>query len=548
MRRHWREQFKFDRLEWVAIGVIGITVLTRFWVIRDQPYPAWTDSLHHAILTQLTAVQGRLPTDMQPYFPISLAQYHLGLYALSASVQWLAQVPAYTAVLDTAQFLNGLCGLGVYLVLDRKAGRLGALTGLVVVGLFSPLPAVYVNWGRFTQLASQTIMLIAWLVTWEVLATWRSQQLIRKFTLTAMILSAVLLNASVFLFHFRAAGFYLPLIGLTVVYEVQRAWRSTKFKALAVRIALIGASSLLCITPTLLLALPVFLSHQTIAAMQAYGMSAEDQEQIKHIFFNTSLKAIPSLTVGDVILVIGVASSIWGLIKRSRFIILYLLWMICLIFLGEAYLINIGGAILSNLSGILILFYLPIGLVVGTALHEIVSMLPSIHLSKVVRWITVILLITGCVTAYFRATEVEPYRFFVTPSDVRSMQWIEANTSPNAIFAINTTFWMPNAPLGTDAGYWIPYFSGRQTTAGNMLLDLAAPQYISKTLMLSHLVIKLAESNEFLDELHNAGVQYIYIGARGNPIGRGLDVVKLTMSNRVVTVFRDQGTTILRIK
>ena len=175
LRRDWRDQVAFDGLEWLAIAVMGITVFTRFWIIREHPFPAWSDSLHHVLLTQITATTGQLPYDMQPYAPIPLNMYHLGLYALSATVQWLAQVPAHSALLWTAQVLSGLCGVGVFLVLDRKVSRFAAVIGVVVVGLLSHQPAFYVNWGRFTQLASQTILLIAWLVSWEAIAMWRRQ-------------------------------------------------------------------------------------------------------------------------------------------------------------------------------------------------------------------------------------------------------------------------------------------------------------------------------------------------------------------------------------
>ena len=175
LRRDWRDQVDFDGLEWLAIAVVGMTVFTRFWIIREHPYPAWSDSLHHVLLTQITATTGQLPYDMQPYAPIPLNMYHLGLYALSTTVQWLAQVPAHSALLWTAQVLSGLCGVGVFLVLDRKVSRFAAVIGVAVVGLLSHQPAFYVNWGRFTQLASQTILLIAWLVSWEAIAMWRRQ-------------------------------------------------------------------------------------------------------------------------------------------------------------------------------------------------------------------------------------------------------------------------------------------------------------------------------------------------------------------------------------
>lgn len=62
----WKEIITFDHLELAALTVLGMTIFTRLWVIRDLPYPAWSDSLHHTLLTQLTAVQGHLPTSLEP--------------------------------------------------------------------------------------------------------------------------------------------------------------------------------------------------------------------------------------------------------------------------------------------------------------------------------------------------------------------------------------------------------------------------------------------------------------------------------------------------
>jgi len=260
MRQDWREQFAFERLEWVAIAVFGMTLFTRFWIIRDHPYPAWSDSLHHALLTRLTAVQGKLPTSLEPYFPIPLDQYHLGLYSLTATTQWLAQVPAHTALLWTAQALNGLCGLGVYLVLDRKEGRVGAVVGAVTVGLLSHQPAFYVNWGRFTQLSSQTILLTAWIVTWDALRAWRLPGRDRRTSIAWQMGLAGLLTGSVFLFHFRVAAFYLPLLALSVAWELWKGYRESKVARAASGVLIIGLISVFAAAPAMALALPAYLS------------------------------------------------------------------------------------------------------------------------------------------------------------------------------------------------------------------------------------------------------------------------------------------------
>ena len=147
-----------------------------------------------------------------PYATTAIDQYHLGLYALTAPLQILTEIPAHTALLWTAQALNGLCGIGVFLFLDKKVGRLAALVGMAVVGLFSFQPAWYFNWGRFTQIGAQSILLIAALVTWEAIRAWRVEWPVFKIYIILLSLTAGLLNAGVFLLHFQVAGYMLPLL------------------------------------------------------------------------------------------------------------------------------------------------------------------------------------------------------------------------------------------------------------------------------------------------------------------------------------------------
>jgi hypothetical protein len=68
----WRRglfRFRPERLEWAALAVLGLTLASRFWFAHDYPFPAWSDSLHHVLLTDLTAAAGRLPETLEPYFP-----------------------------------------------------------------------------------------------------------------------------------------------------------------------------------------------------------------------------------------------------------------------------------------------------------------------------------------------------------------------------------------------------------------------------------------------------------------------------------------------
>ena len=547
MRRHWKEQFTFDRLEWVAIGVFGLTLFTRFWIIRQHPYPAWSDSLHHTLLTQLTAVQGKLPTSLEPYFPISLGQYHLGLYSLSATAQWLAQVPAHTALLWTAQVLNGLCGLGVYLVLDRKVGCVGAVVGAAVVGLLSHQPAFYVNWGRFTQLASQTILLIAWLVTWEAIAVWKFPWQEYKVKILWHTACAAVLTGAVFLLHFRVAVFYMPLLAMSTVWELWKARQGKRFVPVILGTVAIGTAALLVVTPALWEAMRIYVSISLGLTSSNQPIAASEISESIRRYYEFPWSSMSYLAARTWLVILGGFSIAIGLLKRNKLAIASLLWTLALYLLGNAYILELPLLSFTNLGAVLIMLYLPLGLIVGSATEEALTLCGP-HWRKRTAWLVIILvLVAGLVASRVRVTEIEPYRYFVTPEDVAAMDWIKENTPTDALFAVNTYFWLPRAFHGTDAGYWIPYFTGRQTTAGVMPLNLAEEDYRSRVVEMSRLVEQLEVDNTSLTELQAMGVDYVYIGRRGDFSGPGLSAAQLGQSENVKTLYQEGGVYILQI-
>jgi hypothetical protein len=542
MRSHWKEQLIFDRKEWVAIGVFGVALFTRLWIIQTQAYPAWSDSLHHTLLTQLTAQHGGFPADMQPYFPIPLGQYHLGLYSLTASVQWLAQVPAHTALLWTAQVLNGLCVMGVYLVLDRKAGRTGAIVGAAIAGLLSHQPAFYVNWGRFTQISSQAILLVAWLVAWEAMSLWQRpwREYRARILWTTAFASALI--GSVFLLHFRVAAFLLPLLAFAAILELWRARKQRRIGRMILGTFTLGTLSLLLILPVLWEAMAAY----TAAALNPPMLSDEERAQTIEIYYNYAWSA-PYLVARTWLLVLTAASVIVGLLKRNKIIIICLLWTLALVLLGNASALGIPLLSITNLGAILIMLYLPIGLTIGAAAEESIGLLKPRLGPKAVRLLVVAVLVATFVASHARVSDLEPYRFFVTPEDLQAMDWIEQNTPSDATFAVNTYFWLPRAPHGTDAGYWIPYLTGRQMTTGIMLLSHGTNEYQSSIVEMSRIVEQLETDSAALEELYALGVDYVYIGRQGDVVGPGLNAALLAQSDRADLVYRSSGVYLFQI-
>jgi hypothetical protein len=128
------------------------------------------------------------------------------------------------------------------------------------------------------------------------------------------------------------------------------------------------------------------------------------------------------------------------------------------------------------------------------------------------------------------------------------MTWIRQNTPEDAVFAVNTHFWLPGAPHGTDAGYWIPYFTGRRMTAGVMLLSLGEQAYANRVIEASRAVERLETDNASLETLHEMGVDYVYVGKKGDFSGLGLDPARLAAARNASIEYEDGGVFILQIE
>lgn len=538
--------FRLDRLEWVALAIIGLTFASRLWFAHAHPFPAWSDSLHHTLLTRLTAEHGRLPATLEPYFPNSLAMYHLGLYALSGTAQILAQVPAHSALLWTAQFLNGLCGLGVYLALDRYVGRAGAVTGLAVVGLFSAHPALWANWGRFTQLSSQTILLIAWVITLEAVVPLRQKREGEEGNHTQrwMILFAAMTTAAVFLFHFRVAIFYFLLLLPTLAIVLWQAPSSRDRRVIIRNSTAAGTLALLIILPVLWDAAGVYFSRQLAPATVA---TPAQQEEFIRDYYRFPLSTLPHLAAPIWMLVTGAAAALLGLIRRNALALTALLWVLLLLLLGNTYRLGVPVLNVTNLGAILIMLYLPIGLLFGIGVTEGMRFIPQPHRRRARAVFIALLFVAALPATHARATTVEPHRHFMTASDRAAMSWIEENVPQNALFAINVYFWLPDFAHGTDAGYWIPYWTGREIVTSAMLTDGLPSDYRKRVFARSEAAEALENDLAALEELHKLGVEYIYIGVQGDFSGVGLRSDFLTQSGRVELLYERDGAAVLRI-
>ncbi len=541
LRKDWKAQFAFDRWEIAAIATFGMTLFTRLWVAHLQPYPAWSDSLHHTYLTLLTATNGQLPFTLDPYEPTPLNMYHLGLYALTGPTMLLANVPAHSALLWMAQVLNGLCGLGVYWAVDRLAGRRGAVLAAAAVGLLSFQPAWFVNWGRFTQVASQMVLLPALMLSWQALCSWREEWPNKRLEILLLSLAGGVLSAGVFLLHFRLAGLFLPLLALVALWELWQACKAHRFQVTLVGVTVLGSLALLFILPALVPALQQYIalkSSPTVIATEAAGGGNYYTWEWKNF---TQLGAQLWIFIG------AGMGLLLGLLQARKLVLLSVLWLGVFAFFAYAHRLGIPLLNITNFSGFLISISLPLALLWGAGLEGLWVLLPPGWQSRLQLPLIGLVLAAGAWSGTYRMTGLEEFRFFVTPADEAAMTWINQNLPQDAGFVVNTFIWLGSSPQGADAGYWIPYFTGRKTTTASMLHTLGSADDAARVQYLGELADQLETDPQAVAILCREGFHYAYLGARGSFDGRSLSADIVLQTPDTEAVYDTQGVKIIRL-
>ncbi|MEA2574367.1 MAG: hypothetical protein QOH93_1665, partial [Chloroflexia bacterium] len=158
----------------LLFGVLGATIISRFVALRDQVGGIGIDAYHHTMISQLFVEQGGIPANYLPYAPLVSFTYHYGFHSLAASVAWLSGrtstgdmmliMPQVGQIVDTLPVLT-LTLFAWKALGDRWAG----LAAGALAGVYSIIPAFYLNWSRFTQGLGLALLPLSWILLMEVL-------------------------------------------------------------------------------------------------------------------------------------------------------------------------------------------------------------------------------------------------------------------------------------------------------------------------------------------------------------------------------------------
>jgi len=456
-----------------TIAVILLLVISRLWPIINLDGPMWGDSYQHTMITQLMIEHNGLFNSWQPYAEMVTFTYHFGFHSTAAAFHWITGLPAKEAVLWTGQLLNILAVIAIYpLAVKIGKNKWSGVAALLIAGIFSPMPATYINWGRYTQLAGQVILPAAVCLSWDYME--RKKQDWRLAGLTWLSFGGLALA------HYRVLIFIIPFL-VTFILTLS-SFRY--FVRTLTRVFLIGLGGGLLFLPWFIHVfngniLKIF-TQQITTPVNSIISSQVDTNSIGNLF--TYLPAGIWLLLP---LCIG-----WGLWKQKKGVAIVSIWWLLLLLLANPQWLGLPGAGAITSFAVLIAFYIPAAILIGTAsgwLDETYTSLLN-HVSNVITKLSpdykkqkpflisishlpVILLLVLLVGLTLYATrqrinDVDPYRYaLVTQPDLRAADWVNRNLPPEATFLVNGFFAYNNAVIvGADGGWWLPLLTQRKIT------------------------------------------------------------------------------------
>ena len=511
----------------ITLGLIAIFLLSlavRLILVRDLATPAWVDPVHHATITRLIIEHGAYPNNYAPYLELDTASYHAGFHANLAAFLSIAQIDLASGMIIYGQVLNALVIFAVYLftttlVHNRTAGLLAAL----FAGLFTPMPAYYTSWGRYTQLAGLLILPAAMAMVIKALElspgiVERMRQRLLKGKKRPLIqpigwiLLASLLCGGLFLVHYRVLAF----LGCMII-----AWMTVQFlfelrhpgfgRRLMIQLIILSAIAVTAVLVTL----PWWPS--TLNSLLIPYVSRPRKPIPLFSDFSWSLLTAAQ---GTYVMVLAGLGLLWGMIQKRRFPYIILIWIVLLFALANVgrFLPSFGG--LVNNTSVTITIFMPAAALAGYLFGWVIEGWQT-YLTG--RWqivyksvITLLLLLASLYSARSLIAILNPVTILSRQADLQAIQWIDTHLPQDAVFAVNPFMWGYSIYAGSDGGYWITPLAGRQTIPSPVLYGLEYSRSSSQNIL--NISRSINENRNNPQQLHQvlqqAGVDYLYIGRR----------------------------------
>jgi hypothetical protein len=493
----------------LLIIIFIISLAVRLIMVRDLVTPAWVDSVHHALITRIISETGTLPETYLPYLDLSATDYHPGFHSQLATFLLLSNLDIPSAMLLFGQVINAMMVISVYTF--TKGLTNSEVTGIfagLITGLFTPMPAYYTSWGRYTQLSGLLILPTAYIL-FTIAINYKNK--IRWINFPLLI--AALTISGLFLTHYRVTAFFILLIIAEFIInrfctgpdDILTKWKVNRF----IIYSGLGAIMLL---PWLIQSIPDTFLPSLLRPLP---------EETK--WFSDFSWRFLSTALGKQALAISGLGLIWGLIQKKRFVYLLLLWIVLLSILANIKVLGLPGGGLMNTTSVEISLFIPISVFGGYFINEILHFWKSISPRKIRSLLYIVssfLMVYIVIIAAKNITSIlNPITILSRKADISAIMWIKENIRTDKLILINPFPWGYGIFAGNDGGYWITPLTGIKTIPPPVLYGFTPNDDRKFINQISQFVIDNGSSAaELHDYLKSNDINYVYIGARGGPI------------------------------
>lgn len=550
-RGRWRGLCRIPGPVWAALGgILAVGLVLRAVHALDLTGPPWVDAVHHTLLSRLIVERAAIPGDYFPYVEVSPATYHFGFQSLVAVLHHLTGRPLPDCLLLLGQLLSALTALPVYALGKRwSQSRWGGLLAAAVPAALSLMPAYYISWSRYTELAGLLLVPLAALL----LERW----LLRPRWHWGLAGGTTVVLAGLLVTHLRVAAF-LALLAMFLVLESSLRWRYRSAWVPWGRGLAVALAAALLIGPWLWPS----IQHLWLPAAQSWP-AAQETFSLYYVLFGPGRYVAPVVTAGAAL----------GLLWRRRETLLLALWTGGLPILANPHLVGLqpGGPLERLIPGlrlgalvddtaVAIAMYIPLSLAAALAGGGVAHLArwiggpgprprwarwladmsrrrqpwfdrQSCHWHaptcsgrmlvnvRAWRWVAAVLVVVLCGWGAYELRDiVNPRTVILTPSDVQAIAWVEEHTAPDDVFIINSYEWMASVYAGTDGGYWIAPLSGRPTWPPPALYGLGTGAYMARINSVAQAARDSADGEALHALLQEHGIAYVYLGRYGGDL------------------------------
>jgi hypothetical protein len=410
------------------------------------------------------------------------------------------------------------------------------------------MPAFYVNWGRYTQLAGQTVLL-AVCVVWMALL---DKAIRRPFALKAVVrllLLTVLLTTGLALTHYRVALFAACFVLAYAAYLlITQTGRLRTFITL-------GGTGLIASIVTLGMLTPWLLNLRTGKLLLIGNKFATED------IGSTQTNSLPPLSDiftfygGPYVMILALLGLILLLWQHQWRALVLVVWSGLVWLITNPYLIGLPGAGVITNFAVLIAGYLVFAPLAGAAISSLLALtthrLPGMHTLTYAQFLLIPVLLIWRLP-YAQEIIAPEYQLF-TPADAEAMTWIRQEVAPDAKFFVNSfTAYSGTLYAGSDGGWWLPFMTGRTSNLPPITYGSEVglePGYYADVNATNAAVQQHAlDSPEAAAILRAEGYRYLYDGPAASPPGEYIDPTVLAQSPLYDLVYDSDGVTIWRVK